>query len=130
MPYGPGPLPSATAVAQRHHHGGGPESYCRAGNQRPLLDFLPFQTAQLCGMRWLPFRAALFPQARGSRGAAPLRQDYRQLLCACVTTADPGPAGREPPSARSAGGTPMTHSQIRAQARPALTGIHHVKRSR
>jgi putative NADPH-quinone reductase len=44
-------------VAQRHHHGGGPESYCRAGyNQRPLLDFLlPLQqTAQLCGMRWLP----------------------------------------------------------------------------
>lgn len=37
--------------------GGAPESYCSAGyNQRPLLDFLlPFQqTAQLCGMHWLP----------------------------------------------------------------------------
>ena len=37
--------------------GGAPESYCSEGyNQRPLLDFLlPFQqTAQLCGMQWLP----------------------------------------------------------------------------
>ncbi|MFQ2508575.1 NAD(P)H-dependent oxidoreductase [Aeromonas caviae] len=66
--------------------GGGPESYCRAGyNQRPLLDFLlPFQqTAQLCGMRWLPpFVLHSFHKLEDPEALCRCGQDYRQLLCA------------------------------------------------
>ncbi len=66
--------------------GGGPESYCRAGyNQRPLLDFLlPFQqTAQLCGMRWLPpFVLHSFHKLEDPEALRRCGQDYRQLLCA------------------------------------------------
>ena len=66
--------------------GGAPESYCSAGyNQRPLLDFLlPFQqTAQLCGMHWLPpFVLHSFHKLKDPQALHRCGQDYRQLLCA------------------------------------------------
>ncbi len=66
--------------------GGAPESYCSAGyNSRPLLDFLlPFQqTAQLCGMTWLPpFVLHSFHKIKDPEALRRCGQDYRQLLCA------------------------------------------------
>ena len=80
------PRPQRQAVAVGHHHRWRPESYCSEGyNQRPLLDFLlPFrQTAQLCGMSWLPpFVLHSFHKIRDQEALRRCGQDYRQLLCA------------------------------------------------